>query len=306
MLPGCAGIVAVGGALVDVRARSRVAWRPDRSLPGVAHLDAGGAARNLAANLARLSHRVTLLTVVGEDALGAWLLDVTAGAGVVVDHALRRAGTTGMCVSVRSEALPGQRGQTGEQWSVADAGLVEALDAADLARWSALITGAAVVVADANLIEATHQALAGLARGARVLLGTSPDKAARLRPALAGAALVVGNREEALALTGLPGTLSWQALGTALLAEGVERAIITDGVRGIGLITADGASHAPALDVPVVDATGAGDAVAAAAVHALVAGLDADETVRLAASAAAVVVQSPKTTPATLAEVLRR
>jgi pseudouridine kinase len=138
------------------------------------------------------------------------------------------------------------------------------------------------------------------------LLGTSPHKAARLRPALGGAALVVCNRDEALALTGLPGTLSWQALGTALLTEGVDRVVITDGVRGIGAITADGAVHVPPPDVRIVDTTGAGDAVAAAAVHALLAGLDTDETVRLAASAAAAVVQSPETTPAALAEVLRR
>jgi pseudouridine kinase len=299
-------IVAVGGALVDVRARSRVAWAPGRSLPGVARLDAGGAARNVAVNLVRLGHQVTLLSAVGEDPLGAWLLDVTAGAGVAVEHVLRRAGITGLYVSVQSAQASGQPGETGEQWSVADAGLVEGLGAADLARWSTLIAAAGVVIADANLIEETHQALAPLARGARALLATSPDKAARLRPALAGAALVVCNREEALALTGLPGTLSWQALGTALLTEGVERAVITDGLRGIGVITADGTAHAPAPDVPVVDATGAGDAVAAAAVHALLAGLEAEETAHLAATAAAAVLQSPESTPAALADVLRR
>jgi pseudouridine kinase len=292
------GVVAIGGALVDVRARSRTGWAPGRSLPGVARLDAGGAARNVAVDLAWLGHRVTLLTAVGDDPLGAWLLDATAQAGVDVRHVLRAAGTTGLYVSVQ--------GPADESWSVADAGLVEALPPADIAQWAPLITEAPVVVADANLTESVHQALAGMARGARVLLGTSPDKAARLRPALGGAALVVCNRAEALALTGLPGTLSWQALGTALLTEGVERAVITDGVRGIGVITADGTAVAPAPDVAVVDATGAGDAVAAAAVHAWLAGLDPEATAHLAVAAAVAVLQSPEATPAVLADVLRR
>lgn len=297
-MAGGSVVVAIGGALVDVRARTQAGWTPGRSLPGVARLDAGGAARNVAVDLTRLGHRVTLLTAVGSDPLGAWLMDVTARAGVDVGHVLRPTGTTGLYVQVR--------GPDDEAWGVADAGLVEALTAADLAQWATLITGAPVVVADANLTEPMHEALTGVARGARVLLGTSPDKAARLRPALGGAALVVCSRDEALALTGLPGTLSWQALGTALLTEGVGRAVITDGVRGIGVITAEGTAAAPAPDVAVVDATGAGDAVAAMAVHALVSGLDPEATVRLAVAAAAAVLQSPEATPAGLADVLRR
>jgi len=296
-------MVAIGGALVDVRARSRAGWAPGRSLPGVGRLDAGGASRNVAVNLARLGHQVTLATIVGDDALGTWLLDVTARAGVNVEQVRRRPGPTGLYVSVGpgSAAAGG-----GEVWSVADASLVEGLTPADLAEWATVITGAAVLIADANLTDQIHQVLVGMAQGTRVLLGTSPDKAVRLRPALNGAALVVGNRQEALALTGLPGTLSWQALGTALLTEGVERVVITDGARGVGVITADGAVFAPALDVPVVDPTGAGDAVAAAAVHAHLADLDPEETARLAAAAAAAVVQSPETTPAAFSDVLPR
>lgn len=300
------GIVAIGGALVDVRARSRAMWAPGRSLPGIARLDAGGAARNVAVNLARLGHLVTLATVIGDDALGAWLLDVTARSGVSVEHVRRSREPTGLYVSVGPAGPPQGSGtpRGGEAWSVADASLIEALTPADLAAWAELIAGAAVLVADANLTDQAHQTLTSMAKGVRVLLCTSPDKAVRLRTALNGAALVVGNRQEALALTGLPGTLSWQALGTALLTEGVERAVITDAARGVGVITADGAAFAAALDVPVVDPTGAGDAAAAAAVHAYLAGLDPEETARLAAAAAAAVVQSAETTPAALAGVL--
>src|SRR3989304_10054353 len=93
-------VVAIGGGRGDGRARSHAGWAPGRSLPGVARLDAGGAARNVAADLARLGYHVTLLTAVGDDTLGTWLLDLTAGAGVDVQYALRRRGGTGLYVSV--------------------------------------------------------------------------------------------------------------------------------------------------------------------------------------------------------------
>lgn len=292
-------IVVVGGALVDVRAITSARWTPARSLPGRARLLAGGAARNVAVDLALFGHRVTLLTAVGGDALGGWLLEATAAAGVDVNHTLRTADRTGLFVTVGPEE--------GEPWCIADAGPIEALGPADLEAWRAVISTSTIVVSDANLSEETHRALAAVARDRpRVLLATSPDKAVRLRPVLDGASLIVCNQAEARSLTGLPPTLSWQALGTALLTEGVARVVVTQGDGGVGILSGEEALSAPALDVPVVDAAGAGDAVAAVAVHAFLVGMPVERAVELAAAAAAVVVQSEDNTPYGLAAVLSR
>lgn len=291
-------IVVIGGALVDVRATTGARWIPDRSLPGSARLTAGGAARNVAVDLAHLGHPVTLLTVTGDDPFGEWLVRRTSACGVDVAHVLSRPQATGLFVTVGPEG--------GETWSIAGAGPAEAVVPSDLEPWRAAITGAAVVASDANFLEPVQEALAALAASVpRVLLATSPHKAARLRTVLAGAAVLVCNRAEALALTGLPDTLGWQALGTALLLEGVDRVVMTHGPGGIAVLTADDALIVPAPEVTVVDSTGAGDAVAAIAVHALLAGLSSADTAALAAAAAAVVVQSDETTPPALAAVIR-
>ncbi len=298
-MPVAGDIVVVGGALVDVRATTSARWVAARSLPGRARLLAGGAARNVAVDLARFGQRVTLLTAVGNDPLGAWLVGATAATGVDVSHTLRTADRTGLYVTVGPDG--------GEPWCVADAGPVEALTPADLEAWRAVVSAATIVVSDANLSEETHRALAAMARGRhRALLATSPDKAVRLRPLLDGASLIVCNRAEARSLTGLPDTLSWQALGTALLTEGVERVVVTRGDGGVGILSGEEALSASALDVPVVDAAGAGDAVAAVAVHAFLVGMPVERTVELAAAAAAVVVQSKDNTPPELAAVLSR
>ncbi|MDI6772252.1 MAG: PfkB family carbohydrate kinase [bacterium] len=292
------GIVLVGGALVDVRATTSGSLVPGRSVPGKARLLPGGAARNVAVNLVRLGHRVTLLTAVGDDPMGRWLVDVTVSQGVDTNGLLLRPQPTGLFVTVGAGI--------DAAWCVADAGPVESLRPADLEPWRQAIATAGVLVNDANLSEDAQAALMAMAGDApRILLATSPDKAVRLRPSLNGAAVVVCNRQEACILVGVVGAPDWQVLGAALVAGGVGRAVITQGEGGVGVATRDETAFEPAVRVPVVDPTGAGDAVAAAAVHGYLAGMSPAQTAVLAASAASCVVQSPENTPAALCAILR-
>jgi pseudouridine kinase len=291
-------IVVAGGALVDVRASTASSWVADQSLPGVVRLSAGGAARNVAVHLARLGHRVALLSAVGTDPLGRWLLEATEAAGVDVGDVLRVEAHTGLYVTVGP--------QGGPAYCVADARPVESLTPQQIAAWAPLLARASVVVGDANLSADGTRALAALSEGRpRVLLTTSREKAPRLRGALAGAAMLVGTCAEAAALVALPSDDAWQRIGAALLASGVAQAVLTRGSEGVGVVGPFGAVWAPAVDSEVVDATGAGDAVAAASVHALARGFGPVETAELAAAAAAVVVRSEENTPADLTDALR-
>lgn len=293
-----ARIVAVGGAIVDVRARAGVEWIPDRSLPGVVRLVAGGAARNVAVDLVRFGHHVTLLTAVGRDPLGTWLLETTAADGVDISGALVTDGQTGVYVTAGPEG--------GAPWCVSDGRILEAVTPDDIARWRPLIETADVIVADANLTAGALDALTIHAGGrSRVLLTTSRAKAPRLIRGLRGAAALVGSREEGAALTGHHRDADWRAIGRAMLTMGVAQAALTDGAHGVAVMTPAGDVWMPAPAVRVVDPTGAGDAVAASVVHAWVRGLGRFETAALAVAAASVVVQSEKNTPDELSAMAR-
>lgn len=295
-VPGA--IAVVGGTLADVRATTSLPWVAGRSLPGTVRLAAGGAARNVAVNLATLGHRVTLLTAVGDDPLGIWLLEATAGAGVDVRHAMRLRCSTGMYVTVGPEG--------DAAWCVADAGPVETLGPHDLDAWTPLLVASRLVVSDANLLPRTHRVLAARSEGRpRVLLATSPDKAPRLRDVLEGAAVLVCNRDEAAALAAGDPAGPWEPLASSLMALGARCVVVTCGRDGVGVMRDGDAAWSPAGAVPVVDTTGAGDAVSAVAVHACLAGMNAHDTAVLASRAAAVAVGSVENTPAALAEVVR-
>jgi pseudouridine kinase len=291
-------VVVIGGALVDIRAEPDARWEPGPSLPGRVRLLPGGAGRNVAANLARLGHAVTLLSAVGADALARWLLEVTAAAGVDVSLVERR-GTSGAFVAA---GPPG-----GLLWRVCDARTVEGLGPDDVRRWEAVVRSAAAVVCDANLLEPAQEVAAAVAAGGRrVLLATSLDKAGRLRRVLAGASLLVCNEQEAAALSSEPEGAGWRAQARALRAAGTERVVVTRGASGLGVAGPDGEAERGAADAPVVDTTGAGDAVAAAAVHALIAGWPVQRTADFAVAASAVVVQSADNTPQALARLRER
>jgi len=92
--------VVIGGANVDVKARSSAAIAPGTSNPGSTHFSAGGVGRNIAENLGLLGTRTHLLASVGTDAFGERLLSDTRAAGVLVDNVLRSKGPTGTYTAV--------------------------------------------------------------------------------------------------------------------------------------------------------------------------------------------------------------
>jgi pseudouridine kinase len=249
-------------------------------------------------NLVRFGHRVTLLTAVGRDALGQWLLDVTCAEGVDTSAARRCDQQTSVYVTVGPEG--------GAPWCINDSRVLESLSPADIDAWGPLLAETEVVVADANL---TGDAAGALVRHTgprpRVLLLTSVAKVRRLTDVVAGAALVIGTRHEGATLAGVPVAPDWAVIGRAILDMGVAQVALTDGARGVAVMTATDSAWAPAAAARVVDPTGAGDAAAAAVVHAHIHGLGAGAAAGLAVAAASVVVQSDENTPAGLAALVR-
>ncbi|GHC62985.1 hypothetical protein GCM10010507_45190 [Streptomyces cinnamoneus] len=115
--------------------------------------------------------------------------------------------------------------------------------------------------------------------------------AAAARPhyaaALAHATVAVGNAEECEVATG---EREPHAAARALLAAGVELAVVKQGPEGVLAVHRDGtAVRVPPVEVEVVNGLGAGDAFGGALCHGLLAGWDLPRTVRYANAAGAIV-----------------
>ncbi|MFE9700961.1 5-dehydro-2-deoxygluconokinase [Streptomyces sp. NPDC006270] len=115
----------------------------------------------------------------------------------------------------------------------------------------------------------------------------SGEAPARYREALAHATVAVGNIDECAIATG---EREPYAAARALLAAGVELAVVKQGPKGVLAVHRDGTTaDVPPLPVEVVNGLGAGDAFGGALCHGLLAGWPLDRLVRYANAAGAIV-----------------
>lgn len=304
-------VVVVGGANMDVKARSARAAVTASSNPGAASMAAGGVGRNIAENLARLGTRTHLVAAIGSDGLGDQVLSATSNAGVLVEHVRRSARSTGTYTAVLDA--------DGELVvAVADMAATDELSPEQVAAARDLVAAASLVVLDGNLATATLRYALDLTADAdtRVLLDpVSVPKAAALAPLISRdrpVFAITPNRDELAALTDLPTRTRRQqeTAARSLHDRGVGLVWVRLGPAGSLLSSADGIVTLEAVSSDaagdVIDVTGAGDAMTAAFCHDLLAGAEPAEAAAYGHAAAALTVASPHTVRPDLTDRLVR
>jgi pseudouridine kinase len=226
-------VVVVGGMNLDIQGKSLSPFRAGDSNPGGSSLCAGGVGRNIAENLARLGARVELVSVVGDDGLAPLLLDSCSSLGIGLEGLLRlerEASPRYICLLDSDGSLVG---------AVASMEAMDRLTPERLEERSSLLDGAALIIADANLSEASIRWLAERYPKGRggPLLGFDPvsaAKAPRGSGSLGAFAFAKPNQAEAAILAGHePGPLSPAELSRALRARGLGEAFVSLGPEGI-------------------------------------------------------------------------
>ena len=282
-------VVVIGGANIDVVA-SAPAFHPRVSNPGRIRFGAGGAGRNVAENLARLGVRTQLICAVGDDPLSDLVLAQTRDAGVHLLGTVRVPGLSNAYVAITSpDAVT---------WAASDMAAAESLAPDQVAAHATVIHTADFVVIDANLSPETIAASVRLAEGRRLcLLPVSAAKATRIAPHLTAAHLIVLSAAEAQILAAEPvHTVSEATRAIGRLRRSPDTTVVvTMGDHGL-VWGGREVIPLPALPMVAADPSGAGDAVAAAAVYGLLAGLDERTAAHLALAAGAVTVTVERST----------
>jgi sugar/nucleoside kinase (ribokinase family) len=239
-------LVTLGDLLLDVIVRLDEPLASGADANATTRTGAGGQAANVAAWAAALGAQARLVTRRGDDAAGALVSAELAGHGVEV--AGPAAGRTGVVVSLV--------GRDGERTMASDRGNAPELSADDLdPTWFACdclhISGYALV---AEPIGGAARRAAELARanGARISVDLSAwtriRAHERFRESLALVApdVCFGNQAE------------WDEVGTLAGTHIVKR-----GAEGFDVVRGEEVERCQARDMPAVDTTGAGDALAA-------------------------------------------
>lgn len=291
--PSTGPVLVIGSAGTDIVGRPLAELSLGTSAPGLVRASPGGVARNVAENLARLGTEVILLTAVGDDPEGRRLVAQTAEAGVTVDHILTSTEhPTGCYLAVLD-------GQGGLHLALDDMRIIEHLTPEYLRHRRALFQQASAVFVDANLAPKTLAAAIRLARAQGVPVAADPTSvnlAPRLLPHIDDLWLLACNEAEAEALCGQhpPRAGGERAIDCArhLVSSGAHIAMVAMAEFGVRYATASESGHVPAVCTEILDPTGAGDALTAAAIFALLNEIPIDEAVRLGVSAAALTLRT--------------
>lgn len=302
------GVVVIGGANMDVKARSKAAAVAGTSNPGIAAMSPGGVGRNIAENLARLGTRTHLVASVGRDPLGDTLIRETADAGVHLDYVARTDTATGTYTAVLDA--------NGELViAVSDMAATEELSPVHIDAAKDVIVGCDLLVLDGNLSAETMSYARNLGASAGIRIVVEPvsvPKATALAtlPGMFDPAhplyLATPNRDEVAAMTGLPADTDAELRAAAdrLHENGVVLVWIRLGSRGSMLSGPDGSHVIDALPAQVTDVTGAGDSLLAGFCHALLGGADPVDAVRFGHAAASLTIASSHTVRPDLTERL--
>ena len=285
-------VAVVGGVTMDIGAVSAGALVARDSNPGHVTTSLGGVGRNIAHNLCLLGQRTAMVTVMGDDDFGRRVqenakdigLDLSAGA-VLPD-----------CRTGTYLYIAGPDGDMA--LAVNDMAIYDRMTPDFLRQRLDFINGADLVVLETNLPEESIRWLCDNCKAPILADPVSTIKAEKLRPVLGKLAALKPNRLEAELLSGMSIRTREDAAQAArkLLDTGLGAVYISLGAEGIYAADRSGdTAWVPCARCTVANATGGGDAVAAALAARMVLGDSLAETARWAVGAGALACEAETT-----------
>ncbi len=273
-------LLAIGTSALDIKARLARAPLPTTDVPGQITLKPGGVARNIAENLARFNVPIVFAGIMGDDPQARVLIELSQAAGLSIQPLTRSAPAPDDLLRLKLPAvLPTATldvilSPDNRQIAGAFSGdILDALQPSDLDQLRDLIDSAPVIICDGGLPADVLLRLREMLPE-EAFFYCNPGSVAlapRLIPLLDRLDLITCNHLEAQVLTQtkIDGPAKLISAALILVKQGVRRAVVTFGSRGLAYADEERSLYQPARPARLVDATGAGDALAAAMIEAL-------------------------------------
>ena len=280
-----APVYVIGAVNMDLSGTPAAPLRAGDSNPGRITLTPGGVGRNIAENLRLLGRKVSLITIMGEDAYADVIREHSLNAGIDLQYSFTDPlGRTSayLCIIEENGDL---------NVAVSDMAICDELTPAKLEPLLPVLNHGSMVIADANLPEETLAWIAGKVTVPIAADPVSVSKAPRLKPLLPRLTLLKPNIPETEILTGMTihGDMNLSRAADALHRMGVQRDYISLGERGVWADDVrEGGTILPCAPGAIVNTTGCGDAFVAAAADAFLNGLGTIEAARRALAASAI------------------
>ncbi|MDZ5473523.1 carbohydrate kinase [Bacillus sp. 31A1R] len=294
VIPKKKRVLCVGGANIDRKFQMLEELVNHTSNPVNSSASCGGVARNIAENLGRLDVDVSLMTVVGEDHEGKWLLEKTA-TFVEVDPSQKLPNqSTGTYTAVLDK--DGELQVAFASMSIYDSINPDFVDE----KWG-YFASAELVMIDTNFPADVLEKIITRCEIENIpvcITTVSTPKVKRLPVSLKGVKWLIANQDEAEALAGYKISSEADLFKAAeiIMEKGVEKVIITRGDKGLIYYTKDlGSGVLIPPKVEVVDVTGAGDSLVAGIMYASLKGVNIENACKVGMTCSILTLQSKET-----------
>ncbi|MBS4179438.1 carbohydrate kinase [Lederbergia citrea] len=286
-------IICIGGANIDRKAKSNQKVRLYSSNPVKITEAYGGVARNFAESISRLGLSASLMTCVGNDKEGSWILKETKSQGVDVSLVwvlpTEQTGTYTTLLDMNGENIV----------SMADMSLYEKVTISMLEEKWSYVAGSQAVFLDTNLPKECIGYIIKRCNDENIPIYIDPvssAKAQKLPFRLDGVEILFPNLEEAekLAEINIDSIEDCQTACEKIRQRGVQKVMITLGDQGVYYSSNEESGHLPPFKANVVDATGAGEAFAACAIYGIMNEESLVSACQLGLAGAALTLQTEK------------
>jgi len=287
-------VLAIVGSSYDITGTVINQTRMNDSNPSHISFACGGAGRNVAENLARMSLRVGIISAYGTDAFSKELLETNQRVGMDISRSYIKEGGP-PCVYI---SLLDRHGEL--LLAAADMKLMESMPPEYIDENADYINHFPLIFVDTNNSEETLKRIASVAtRSAqsdgRIFADTvSMEKAVRLLPILDHLDTIKTNRGELEVLSGycVKSMDEIRKAMESLLEKGVKRLFVTLGADGSCCCDNDGFYSLRSFPAEVKSVTGAGDAFAAALTFGTLRGFTNEEILFLGSAASHITLES--------------
>lgn len=294
VLPDKKQVVCIGGSNVDRKIQTLQSLQLGTSNPAESSQSFGGVARNIAENLGRLGLNVALMTAVGKDREGEWLLDHTKDYADISPSQVFPDAATGTYTAVLDK-------QGEMAIALADMSIYDSIDVDFVEKKWGYLASSELVVIDTNFPADVLKQVIVRCHEEQIPLCITPvsgPKVKKLPKNLAGVTWLIANKEEAETLSEMKIEEEDDFFTSAkrILDRGVERVIITRGDKGLIYSTKDGETGTiQPPKVQVEDVTGAGDSLVSGIMYAYLNGLNTDNACKIGISCSIITLQSHET-----------
>lgn len=254
-------VICIGMATADILAKGvgEVRFGGHTEFVESVSMAVGGDALNQSVVLSRLGHKTSLLTMVGNDAQGRYVVEECGACGVDTSGILRSeqypTSTSMVLITKDGErSFISQKGGTVDEFCLADADIARIRPGVKVVSIGSLFCSPRLDAQIAAVLKAAKEA------GAVTIADMVPNMAgtplAGICDALPLLDYVVPSKEEALLYTGKK---TVPEAARAFLEYGAGTVIVKQGGEGAYVLTAEGDFTVPVCPATVVDTTGAGD-----------------------------------------------